>query len=339
MSPHVDSTVKKNNRFEAIDLLRGLAILVMILIHTNAYFLSDKIAFTLWNYGEFAVPVFVFCSSFLFFQKHTVITPHTFFPYIKKRFLRLLIPYYIFLLFFFPLLFFLERQKLTFKYIFQSVFLISGVDINWLVLLFLMFSFLLPVLSFFAQKKRSIFICFSLVSFLSSVLFLFIPPPFHDKYILWLPWSIIIIYAWCVVKYGGKKWFYPSTFISALILFMILSMLHISPHQSMNLHENKYPPNVYFLSFGVLSLSGLLYLAQRGVFNPFRKLLIFLSLYSYQIYFIHYFLLIAITICFRRFVDSWTSLFLVVFFLTMFVQLAWNKVGNIRINLRKKVLQ
>src|SRR5579864_4521172 len=144
-------------RFSEIDDMRGLAILAMVLIHTNAYFLSDKIAETLWNYSQFAVPVFLFCSSYIFFRNrptHGVMLPFT---YIKKRFMRLLIPYYIFAVIYILVSYFEEPAKITGQYILQSLFLVGGIDINWLILLFLFLTFLMPIFTYLEEKQKKLF--------------------------------------------------------------------------------------------------------------------------------------------------------------------------------------
>src|SRR5690348_699826 len=89
--------MQPQKRLVEIDLLRGLAMLVMIFLHTSVYFFSNgSYVAWLWNWGHFAVPVFIFCSVFLFFYKSQKFS----FSYLKKRLWRLLFPYYIFVFLF-----------------------------------------------------------------------------------------------------------------------------------------------------------------------------------------------------------------------------------------------
>lgn len=92
-------------RNSTIDSLRGLAIVAMIMLHTNAYFLSRGgwVSFS-WNWLHFAVALFVFCSVYLFWKKAPA-QPYPVMEYIKKRVLRLLIPYYMFLLVFLQIIY------------------------------------------------------------------------------------------------------------------------------------------------------------------------------------------------------------------------------------------
>jgi len=56
------------DRDKMIDNLRGMAMLAMIVIHSISYFFSDKLSFLIWDYSQWAVPVFFFCSFYLFFK-------------------------------------------------------------------------------------------------------------------------------------------------------------------------------------------------------------------------------------------------------------------------------
>src|SRR5436190_12590337 len=196
-------------RFLEIDDMRGLAIFAMILIHTNWYFITDKLVFYLWDLSQFAVPVFIFCSAYIYFKRGD---KGMGFSYLNKRFLRLLIPYYFFVFIFFLELFIFEPAKLNGAYIIQSLLLIGGIDINWLILLFLQLTFLMPLLAFLMEKKKIFFYLYTFLSIVLSFLIVFISVPFNYKYIMWFMWSPIIIYSMYFVKYHTKKWFYPLSF-------------------------------------------------------------------------------------------------------------------------------
>ena len=110
-------------RNKHLDNLRGLSMILMILIHATAYFLNDKVAYFLWDSSQFVFPVFIFCSVYLFFKKNVLINRKNIFSYIKKRFSRLLISYYFFLLVFFLSMIFIGRTVPSLSYVFQNIFL------------------------------------------------------------------------------------------------------------------------------------------------------------------------------------------------------------------------
>src|SRR3989344_2705870 len=147
-------------RFPEIDFIRGISMLAVILIHTTYYFQKDEVAYFLWNYSQFAVQAFLFCSAYVYFKKDS---PHNItqgFSYIKKRFVRLLLPYYFFLIFFIPVLLFFYPHTISTAYIIESILSVGGVDINWLVLLFLQLSIIFPLMAYWAKKKKVLFYSF-----------------------------------------------------------------------------------------------------------------------------------------------------------------------------------
>lgn len=311
-------------RNSLIDFLRGLAILAMILIHTTVFFYSDPIAATLWNWSQLAVPIFLFCSAYLFVKKdmqHEI----RLFSYFKKRIMRLLIPYYIFLLLFIPLVFVLNQDKVSLQYILESIFLIGGVDINWLILLFLMIAILFPFFQWASQKNRFLFWGFFSISLISSIVFLFWIPPISYKLILWLPWSLIFFFAYWFHKHEQHKKHLLSAFLFFSVLGIATYFNNIFLGESVMFRENKYPPNLFYLSFGMAGILLLSFLANPLTQNKLvRKSIHFFSIYSYDIYFTHYIILTIFVAFLPQLHWSWWILFLVVLVFSIFVQFLLN---------------
>ncbi len=312
--------MKNRGRHVEVDLLRGLAMLGMIIIHTTAYFLSNKIASYVWDISQFAVVAFIFCSAYIFFQKSHGVKMSVF-KYIKRRGVRLLLPYYFFLLFLLGLTYVGEPQKISIIYILQNIFVVEGVGINWLILLFLQLSVVLPLIPSL-YKKRPLFYCFILVSLMSSVVFLFIRPPFNYRIIMWLPLSLVVIFAWYFITYERARNFFALGFFLFGSLFLFLRFILQSLHHSLVMFDNKYPPNLYHIAYGFFIIILLWAVFKKGVFGffPVKNLLTFLSLYSYSIYFIHFLVIYVLTVFFRiRF--TWISFFASVLLITVVLQL------------------
>lgn len=312
-----------------IDILRGISMLVMILIHTNAYFLSNRIAFLSWDIGEFAVPVFIFCSAYIFFKREFTLTAKNAFSYFKKRLNRLIVPYYLFSLMYILLIWFSQPKKITPKFLLGNLTFTDGMGINWLVILFLIFVFIMPLLYYLKKKSLLLLYLFSGLSIVSSIIFMFYKPPIAYQFTNWLPWSLIIVFVIYFVRYQEKKWFFPATIIFSLILFLVLRQILVFNHHSLIQYDNKYPPNLYHLIYGVFSIALLYYLSLKGVFNfsPLKKLIIFLSKYSYTIFFIHYLVIFSLT-AILKLKFNWISFFLTVFFLSISIQWSYNKISS-----------
>lgn len=301
--------------------------LAMILIHTNAYYLSNKTSFFLWDISQFAVPSFVFCSAFLYFQKAHV--EHKYLSYLKKRFLRLLVPYYIFLLFFIPMVYLHEPSTFKLQYLFESIFLIGGVDIDWLILLFLYFAALFPVLFYLEQKQKLLFYIYSFLAVGSSILLTFYKFPYDYKYIMWLPWSIIVLYAMYFVKHNTHRLFPVFSLLLSAIISLSFLLIEQTMNHSLVLYDNKYPPNIYYLSYGIFVTTLLFYIGKYGD-TLIHRFIHFLSIYSYPIYFVHFFILVLVSYTvLYKWPFSWYSYFGLVLVLTFLVQIGINKLLQI----------
>ncbi len=295
------------NRFTEIDDLRGLAIFFMILVHTSVYFLTDSFMKFLWNFSEWSVAGFIFCSSFVYFinsknnfWNEKKIDFKLYWQYLLKRLKRLIIPYYIFLLVFISLLLLTHNKLLNTKYIIFSTFLVGGVDISWLVLLFLIFALMFPLIKYLFENYKKIFYLGFFLSFLSLIYFLFIHNlNFNYRFIFWLPWSFIVFYTVLFTDYSlreksklSNKYFYLFSILFFVFSFLFSFIYLQQNYLNLDQISNKYPPNLYHISFGLLGVLGFYLLSKIGIFNPpaggLRKFLNFLSLNSYSIYFIHY---------------------------------------------------
>ncbi|HZE86858.1 MAG TPA: acyltransferase [Methylomirabilota bacterium] len=307
-------------RNQLIDFLRGFAILVMILTHTTVFFPHDTTASTLWNWSHFAVPIFLFCSTYLVLQKSSN-GPLKLFSYLKKRFLRLLIPYYIFLFFYLVCLLFLTPKVLTINYILQSIFLIGGVDINWLVLLFLYLAVLMPLFTRYIQKSSLLFWTFFILSFASTCVLLFYSPTISYKWIMWLPWSVMLYITVFFIKFEQKKKVLFAFLCLSLLIFIFTYFLQTSLHHSIILINNKYPPNLFYLSFGISVLTALTPFVRPIMQNKMIVYIFnFFSLFSYQIYFIHYLILTVLSAFIKQLHLTWFTFFLSVLWLTVMAQ-------------------
>lgn len=320
----------KLQRLDFIDMLRGIAIVVMILLHTNAYFLNNPFSFFTWDWGQFAVPVFIFCSAYIFFQKqYSFSTFSDFFQYAKKRVARLLIPYYIFVAVYSGLVYLKEPAKITPLYIFQNLTLTGGIDINWLVLLFVYFIFIMPFIQWCINKNKLLFIIYSSLSVIFSFL-LILNSNFlilSYRFVMWLPWSLLIIANYFIVKYEKSLKIILGIFSVSTIVFIALFFVQKFLGHSTVQYYNKYPPNLYHLAFGISSTIIAFWVGKNNWLSLplLKQLLSFLSKHSYSIYFIHYSIIFFLTV-FTKIKFSWVTFFLYVFVLSLLMQVVINKI-------------
>ncbi len=314
------------SRSNEIDDIRGFTILVMILIHTNTYYLSDKIAYTLVELSQFAVVAFIFCSSYLFYQKAVVpSSAKEFVLHMIKRVKRLLIPYYVFLVFHFLFLLIKESKKVTPLYIFQNITLTGGIEFNWLVLLFIELSVIMPLFHLWEKKNKPLLYTYIGIAIVSSIAFLKYTPLPWFRLIMWLPWSLVVIYTMYFDRmFKEKELFWGITSV-ALGIFLLTQQFVLLPlHHSFRMYANKYPPNLYHISYCIFAVNILFFLSKKGVFNFSRKIIHFFSVYSYSIYFIHILILYTFSTLYKIH-PHWIIFYIFITTLTGGVQFVFNK--------------
>lgn len=306
-------------RKKEIDYLRGLAMIGMMIIHSCAYFLNDKLIYKIWDFFQWAVPVFIFCSFYLIFSNKNKTSFN-----LKKRIKRLYLPYFYFLIIYFFLLFFFEKNKFNLNYFLANIFLYGGIDFNWLVLLFIYLSFLTPFF-LWIKKRKVIFYSFLIISFLSSIIFIFYNQ-INFRIIMWLTWMILVYFSYFFVKNEKNKFFIYKIILTSLIIFILTYFLEIKINHNLSQFSNKYPPTIYHLSYGIFWITILFSLAKKQIFNfyHFERLLNFLSVNSYSLYFIH-----ALIIHILVWTKSISSLGVINVFLIIFLgSLLINKILN-----------
>src|SRR4030042_497046 len=160
-------------RFFHIDFLRAVSILFVIIIHVLQFNLGNPLSRFFWNYLNFIVITFVFCSVYVLELKYgnKLNSFNKIFIWWKKRLLRLLIPFYIYLAVHYllwnllPNFFIGFDLKNNFDYLKNSVLLIGGVSTNWLPLLFIELALIFPLLKIIKKHNWLLvtYIFFSLV--------------------------------------------------------------------------------------------------------------------------------------------------------------------------------
>ena len=314
------------NRDKTIDNLRGLAMFAMIVIHAASYYLRNKTTLLIWDNLQWAVPVFFFSSFYLFFLKTKEIKKEYLIPFFKKRLTRLLLPYYVFLAAYFFLAFFFDKNHFNSNFFLANFFLYGG-SFNWLVLVFVYFTFLMPVIWYLKRHKIIYWGIFAL-SVASSFYFIFAKPiPF--RVILWLPWLSYMFFTTFFIENANKTKKLFLTAILSLVLFFILRQVEINIGHNLTHYENKYPPTLYHLSFGVFWVIILHWLSEKNVFAVFKfdRLLYFLSINSYPLYFIHI-LVIYMIRWLHLSPPYWPIFFVEIFGLSCLIRILYLRLGR-----------
>ena len=309
------------HKTEVIDYLRGLSILSIIVIHVIAW--HDNAIFTVYtkvpalfnlrDFLEFSVVTIVICSGFsLYLAYKPSLNFKDLLHFYKKRFKRILMPWWIFLIIFFSihyiikLIFGLELIELSRNYILSSFFMIGGIGFGWLVLLMLVLSFLFPFLKYlYKNYNRSILFITVTIAYVLSLIIFEIEPihVFHlsldsisivSLIIFAIPfvlgWSIIYLVGFLLEELYNKPQFIRKVSQLTLVfigLFILVNIIFSIFNLDKHMYLNKYPPTPEFLSFGLMGtfmLLTLFFSCKHFIHAHFKKPLSFFSSNSYWLF-------------------------------------------------------
>jgi len=326
-------------RLPELDDIRGISIIVMILIHTNAYFLSNVWAYNTREISQFAVVAFLFCSAVLTVQRPYPTSFQELVQYFYKRVKRLIIPFYVFFIIYVVFINLAGGKHFKEGYVMDSFLLIGGIDFNWLVLLFIQIMLITPLLQYLFDKQKKLLHFYASGAFISSILFLKYSPLPYYRSIMWLPWSLVIVYVLYLEKiWKNKALFFWTTFLFGA-LFLSTQQLVLRPlHHSFSMYDNKYPPNLYHLSYSLFAVNILYYLSRHKLFSSkiIQSVIHFFSVNSYQIFFIHIIVIEAVWKWIRP--NNWILFFAIVTYVSVLTQIVLNKMNERLHHISKKNL-
>ncbi|MBI3984734.1 MAG: acyltransferase [Candidatus Levybacteria bacterium] len=335
----------ERKRFDEVDILRAFGIIAVILIHILTRSLTNPFNIFLWNNLQFFVISFVFASGFVLasIYENAFTSISNTFTWYKKRLIRLLVPFYIYLgvhlgpWTLFPNLFAGLGLSRDLSYIAKSALLIGGTNYNFLVILFVELTLLFPIfINFF--KNKWFMTGYLLLSGFITLFFTFYGSPYSlYRFTMLAPWSLVLIFSIFISLKGkhDENGFMTNKryFIFGLIFFLLylgFYFLNMKFGKSLNFYDHKYPPDFYYLFFG-LSLTcfslliGKLRFWQNAVL---KQMYLYISKNSYAIFFIHFIILDLVLVLAKQNVILQNPVlqFVVIFFPSIFIVFVLNKI-------------
>lgn len=304
-----------------IDILRGLAIFFMVFLHTSIYYIQEKFIYILFNLTDFVNVAFLFCSCFIFFGRDKKGVKMLHWPSVKRRLLKLILPYYIFLIFYFILVYFMERASFNLINIIKHIIMWNGIYISWLVILFIIFTFLNPIVFFLKRNNRLLFYLFFIISLASSIAFLFFKIK-NFAYVLWIPYSLTTYYVIWIRKFMKNKAILFYALVIMSILFAFLFFIRDQQNQAFLL-ANKYPPNIYYLLYSFIVFDVFFLMLKFNLIYKNKiisKFFIYLGKNSYDLFFIHILLIFLLNKSAFFTKINWLASFTIVLLLSLIAQ-------------------
>lgn len=284
---------KKNE--EIIDILKTIGILMIILAHVC----DNKI---IMQIRSFDVPLLVIVSGMLSIsscKKSKSIK-----DYYKKRILRLIIPTYIFIIFYFILIKLLKIVVGDYDYrvdiaaLIKSFLLMDGIGYIWIIRIYLLTAIITPLIIKLKELNKNklylgiligIYIVYEITYLLIGDANLFL------KNILYyiIPYGCILAIGMECSEFNKKKSTKKYFFgIIAMIIYVISAIIMYLIHgEYIYTSVFKYPPRIYYISYAVFISMVLIIILERINLKKISKKILnsvnFISRHSLWIYIWH----------------------------------------------------
>lgn len=310
-----------------IDFLKAIGVCLIILAHTT---IPEVVS----QFRSFDVPLMVIISAIL--ANRTYKSGNTL-QYIKKRFIRLIIPTYIFLIVFFMIMLVFQRNNLTLELIVNSFLLQKNDSIGfvWIILVYFMCAILIPFINKINIKKTKNIICIFIIYITYEILAYF---KIGFEYNIWysifyyiIPYGIITIIGYNYEKLTKKEKI--TLLVGNFIVNIIFLLINLLVNNKYVLYTDyKYPPTIYFLTYGIVVSIVLLEIVQNTDFKIYKsKFVEFIAQNSLWIYLIHILVLKIIENTVGE--VNWVIQYMVIIMITLLSVLIKNKIIN---NLEKR---
>lgn len=279
--------------------MRFTGILLIILAHVDP-------PNTLFQLRTFDVPMMVFVSGMSYYCSGK--TSVRIKPYILSRFKRLVLPVWVFLLVFFPVIALFHVpgfQEILTPQTILLTFLLSGFSYVWIIKIFLLMALLSPLLTKVANRVSNYAIAFYALLFLAASLLLSMTPydrlgPFlesivRDIIIPAISYGAVFILGYKVLALNrGQILVCLGAFLSVFIAYIIVNYLR---HGGLDdIQDYKYPPTLYYIAYAVIMSLLIFLLLEYLSIEKIHPLIAFISSNTIWIYLWH----IPIVEAFRR---------------------------------------
>jgi hypothetical protein len=277
-------------RDKKIDILRAIALIAIILAHSEPPTILRQIR-------SFDVPLMAIVMGASFYITNQDKEVH-YGSYVIKRVKRLVIPTWAFLSIFFSLLLFASliiswKFPFTLKKVIESYALMDGIGYVWIIQVYLGIALLSPpILEFSKRVKRnsvyflvlgSIYILYYFLTLLSDSLSGISLMLFEHLVLYTIGYSLVAAIGIRIKEMSNKE-----IGLTTIVFFFIYFIFAIRYNFALT-SAAKYPPTIYFLSFGVFaSLLFYLLLDNKHIIKFFdSKFIYYLSSNSMWIYLWH----------------------------------------------------
>lgn len=313
-------------RIEYIDFLKFIGLTGIIIAHVGS-------PNWLMMLRSFDVPLMVIISSLLAsysIQKYNNDTK-SILKYCISRFKRLVLPTWFFLTFYFILKIIITKQNMGIKYYLASFLLTRyGIGCVWIVLIYLYSALLIPLYRKMGYNIKSVIVILSIYIVYELLYFFEIGTTnriIDTTFFYIVPYGLLTFVGYNYEKKDNKK---KIILISIyFILFVFLAYYYYLKTGSLQLVQiAKYPPRAYYLSYGLLCSSILLFICSKYNFKIYNnRIICYISKHSMSIYLWH--ILILDIYKYLSLPELWYVELLLVYIVSIIVVIIINKIIDI----------
>lgn len=279
-----------------LDLLRILGVFIIMIAHAS----PPEWIFQLRNFGT---PLLIVASALTYSAIYSKKSPEIR-PFYKKRLVRLILPAWVFISFFFCFFTFLSiafdlEYLFSVKEIIKTYLFYDGIGFVWIFKVYIILALITPLTVAAMKLPVSNQVYFSVLCFLYflyEIMLAFSSPLLPDFFLnlfsntifIVIPYAILYAYGMRLSKLSDMHIILIS--VSFFIVFFILCIYKFNEAGSLVPTQGyKYPPTIYYLSYAIGCLN-LLYLFCKNISDfsyTVRKAILWLSSNSLWVYLWH----------------------------------------------------
>lgn len=273
-------TVLKNKRLIIVDVMQGLAMILVLIGHHLLSFMPDEYRHCHTYIYTFHMPFFIFISSFLIAYSYKA---GNYRDYIARKFRKFFLPYIVIGL----IITIIAGITSGWNTVLENIITLiispkqSEATFLWYIYLLFIFYMIYPAVYHFKVKTGNL-LCGIILCAIGIILFIFPVPSgilcmdYLTKYFIFFVLGITAAWNFDKLKTNTAILYYSS--IAFLLIFIFMSIYYFKGYYSMR----------YFLPFASIPAlySLCLFLRKVGIL---RKVLVYISKNCFDIYLVHMF--------------------------------------------------
>ena len=273
-----------------LDYIRVIGILLVIMAHTS---LNNYVS----NIRPFDVAMLVCVAGASYSFSKPITSFKEYLNYLKKRFIRLVIPVWLFLTFYFALTFLLSGEMIySFSTMASTYLLLNGIGYVWIFRIMLMMALINPLLRIISDKingsfSKALMLELALIFFneLLAIICIYI---FGDSILFKIiKMTVCYFIGYGILSIMGMIFIKLKTndLVKLIVINGVIVLLSTYIYGVFSPSDFKYPPMAQFICYGLFAciLFYLLFSWKTSSNVTINKVIVWLSKYSLNVYLAH----------------------------------------------------